>query len=90
MDSHILDGDLFEEVGFLAARVARYNSFLPEPFSQPCQVAVTVERIGQKVSKHHMQAIQSRVQSGFHLYFSKPHASISHTISAEMVPYVSY
>lgn len=52
LNGHVLDGDLLEEVGFLTARVARDDSFLPEPLAQPRQVAVTVERIGQEVSEH--------------------------------------
>lgn len=55
LNGHVLDGDLLEEVGFLTARVARDDSFLPEPLAQPRQVAVTVERIGQEISKHHRQ-----------------------------------
>lgn len=58
LDGHVLDGDLFEEGGLLAARVARHNPFLAEPFSQPRQVAVTVKRIGQQVSERHKQSAE--------------------------------
>jgi hypothetical protein len=54
LNGYILDWDFLQEVGFLASRISCYNSFPSEPFSQPCQVTVTVERIGQEVSKHHM------------------------------------
>lgn len=58
LNGNILDGDFFEEVWFLTSRISGYNSFLPEPFSQPSQVAVTVKGIGQEVSKRHMQTMQ--------------------------------
>lgn len=59
LNGYILDWDFLEEVGLLASRISCYNPFLSEPFSQPCQMTVTVERIGQKVSKHHIQTMQS-------------------------------
>lgn len=50
LDSYILDGDLLQEVRALAARVPRDDAFPSQPITEPSQVTVTVEGIGQKVS----------------------------------------
>ena len=50
LDSYILDGDLFQKVWILAARVTRDNAFPSQPVTEPSQVAVAVERVGQKVT----------------------------------------
>lgn len=79
LNGDVLDGDFFEEVGFLTSRISRYNPFLPEPFSQPSQVAVTVKRIGQEVSKCHRQTMQSWVEGVPFLTSPNPMLPSSHT-----------
>ena len=47
---HVLDGDLLEEGGPLAARVATDHPSLLQPLAQPGQVAVTNVGVGQQVT----------------------------------------
>ena len=51
LDRHVLDGDLLQEVGVLAAGVARDDALPPQPIAEPGQVTVTVEGVGQQVPK---------------------------------------
>lgn len=51
LDSDILNGNLFQEVRILAARVARDDTLPPQPITEPGQVTVTVEGVGQKVAE---------------------------------------
>lgn len=84
LNGHVLDGDLFEEVRFLAARVPCDDPFSPEPLSQPRQVAVTVKRIGQEVSKCHMQT-QCSLVFGFQT-LRDPRILSLDTISVRVIP----
>lgn len=47
---HVLQGNLPQEVWVLAPRVPRHDLPLAQPVAQPRQLAVAVERVGQKVS----------------------------------------
>ena len=47
---HVLDRDLLEEGGLLAARVATDHPSLLQPLAQPAEVAVTNVRVGQQVT----------------------------------------
>lgn len=51
LDSNVLDGNLFQEIGILAARVTRDDALSPQPITEPGQVTVTVEGVGQKVAE---------------------------------------
>lgn len=46
---HVLQGDLPQEGGALAARVPRHDAAAAKPRPQPRETAVTVERVGQQV-----------------------------------------
>lgn len=46
---HVLQGDLPQEGGALAARVPRHNAAAAKPRPQPRETAVTVEGVGQQV-----------------------------------------
>ena len=50
LDSHVLDGNLFEEEGLLAPGVPADYPSLPQPLPEPGQVAVAVEGVGEQVS----------------------------------------
>lgn len=50
LNGDVLNGDFFQEVRTLAAGVARDDAFPPQPITQPGQMTVAVERIGQKVA----------------------------------------
>lgn len=50
LDSHVLDGNLFEEEGLLAPGVPTDYPSLPQPLPEPGQVAVAVEGVGEQVS----------------------------------------
>lgn len=50
LDSYILDGDLFQKIRTLAARVTGDDAFPSQPITEPSQVTVTVEGIGQKIA----------------------------------------
>lgn len=47
--SHILQRDLLQEAGTLAARVAGHDLAAPQPIAEPGQAAVAVERVCQEV-----------------------------------------
>ena len=47
---HVLDGDLLQEGGLLAARVTTDHPGLLQPLAQPGQVAVTDVGVGQQVA----------------------------------------
>lgn len=47
--SHVLQRDLLQEAGPLAAGVARHDLPAPQPITEPGQPAVTVEGVGQEV-----------------------------------------
>lgn len=49
MDGYVLDGDLLQKVGVLAAGVAGDDALPPQPVAQPGQVAVAIEGVGQEV-----------------------------------------
>lgn len=46
---YVLQGDLSEEGGALAAGIPRHDASAPKPRPEPGQAAVTVERIGQQI-----------------------------------------
>lgn len=48
--SHILQRDLLQEAGTLAARVAGHDLATPQPIAEPGQAAVAVERVCQEVT----------------------------------------
>lgn len=52
---YILDGDLLEEGGFLAARISTHHSGLLQPLTQPGQVTITHIGVGQEVTMETMQ-----------------------------------
>lgn len=47
---HILQRDLLQEAGTLAAGVARHDLPAPQPVAEPGQAAVAVEGVGQEVA----------------------------------------
>lgn len=46
---HVLQGDLSEEGGALAAGIPCHDAPAPKPRPEPGQTAVAVERIGQQI-----------------------------------------
>lgn len=58
LDGYVLDGDLLQEVGALAAGVAGDDALPPQPVAQPGQVAVAVEGVGQEVAGKQKQHLE--------------------------------
>lgn len=57
LDSYILNGNLFQEIRILAARVARDDALPSQPITEPGQVTVTVEGVGQKVAEENKHGV---------------------------------
>lgn len=49
--SHVLQRDLLQETGTLAAWVARHDLPAPQPIAEPGQAAVAIEGVRQQVAK---------------------------------------
>lgn len=49
--SHVLQRDLLQETGALAAWVARHDLPAPQPIAEPAQAAVAIEGVRQQVAK---------------------------------------
>jgi len=63
LDIYILDRNILQEKGFQAAWISTDNSLLPQPFSQPGQVAVTIKGVSQQITEMEQDIIASNMNT---------------------------
>lgn len=72
--SHILQRDLLQEAGTLAAGVAGHDLPAPQPIAEPGQTAVAVKGVRQEVALVEKQSVRKAVKTHTHTHSIK-HAS---------------
>lgn len=66
--SHVLQRDLLQETGTLAARVARHDLPAPQPIAEPGQAAVAIEGVRQQVAELEKWSVRKAVKSTTTVY----------------------
>lgn len=66
--SHILQRDLLQEAGTLAAGVAGHDLPAAQPIAEPGQTAVAVKGVGQQVALVERQSVRKAVKTHTHTH----------------------